>query len=194
MPHWPPVQTLTGPPRTSAWPLVASVIGALSLVVVGCAGQVQQDSATPGSSAEVGPLEPSEPFGLTSVTLRSADGEAEVPVPVYDAFEPGTRQRGLMGREELPAGTGMVFRFPAEHTGGFWMKNTLIPLSIAYLDEQGSVLAVMDMEPCTYDPCPSYDPKLAYTATLEVNQGFFDEVGLQTGWQVDIPGDLPPAT
>lgn len=145
-------------------------------------------------AATPAPLQASEPFGLTTVTLRAPDGDDAVAVPSYDAFEPETRQRGLMHRESLPAGAGMVFRFPAEHRGGFWMRNTLIPLSIAYFAADGEVLAVMDMPPCTQDPCPSYDPGVAYSGALEVNRGFFDEIGLTPGWRVEVPEDLPPAS
>jgi hypothetical protein len=86
----------------------------------------------------------------------------------------------------------MVFRFPAEHQGGFWMRNTLIPLSIAYFDRSGTVVATMDMEPCRQDPCPSYRPRARYRGALEVNQGFFDEIGLRKGWRVELPFGLPP--
>lgn len=159
----------------------------LLLLAVACS-----QGTNPSASLTTAPtLEPSEPFGVTSVTLRAPDGNEAIEVPVYDAFEPAARQRGLMERAELAAGAGMVFRFPSEHSGGFWMKNTLLPLSIAYFDADGTVLAVMDMPPCTQDPCPSYDPQIAYSGALEVNRGFFDEIGLSPGWRVDLPQDLP---
>ena len=147
----------------------------------------------PAPHGPAGRLEPSEPFGLATLALRPPGDGAAVRVPVYDAFEPDTRQRGLMHREELPAGTGMVFRFPEAHSGGFWMKNTLIPLSIAFFDSTGEVLAVLDMEPCSQDPCPSYDPDVTYAGALEVNRGFFTEIGLTPGWRIDLPSQLPPA-
>ena len=155
----------------------------------GCTAGTQGGTAP---APTVGPLEPSEPFGLTTVTLRAPGGGDSLEVPAYDAFAPETRQRGLMHREELPAGAGMVFRFPAERDGGFWMKNTLIPLSIAYFDERGEIVAVLDMEPCTADPCPSYDPGVGYSGALEVNRGFFDDAGVTPGWSVELPAGLPP--
>src|SRR5687768_8163659 len=128
---------------------------ALATVVLGCSGGA--DGATaPAPTPAPASLEHSEPFGVTTVVLRAPDGGDAVDMPVYDAFEPETRQRGLMEREELPGNAGMVFRFPADHRGGFWMKNTLIPLSIAYFAASGEVLKVMDMRACTADPCPSY--------------------------------------
>src|SRR5690606_31223996 len=141
----------------------------------GAAAATEEAPTDGGGSAPsegIGPLEPSEPFGLTQITLRSPEGDG-TDVPVYVADDPQTRQRGLMFREELPAGTGMIFVFPGETTGGFWMANTLIPLSIAFYDADGTVVAVLDMEPCTEEDlndCPSYEPGVPYHGALEVNQ------------------------
>lgn len=135
-------------------------------------------------------LPPTERFPTRQVVLES--GDTRVPLAVHVAADPEARRRGLMGRENLPDQAGMLFLFPEEHTGGFWMKNTLIPLSIAYFDADGRVRRVLDMEPCEADPCPSYDPEVAYHGALEVNQGAFDELGLDgTDWRVRLPEDLP---
>jgi hypothetical protein len=48
------------------------------------------------------------------------------------------------------------------------------------------------MEPCDADPCPSYPPDAPYRGALEVNQGFFAELGLEPSWRVELPGGLPP--
>jgi uncharacterized membrane protein (UPF0127 family) len=61
------------------------------------------------------------------------------------------------------------------------MKNTLIPLSIAFLDADGRILRILDMEPCEADPCPLYPPGVAYTSALEVNQGAFERWGVEVG-------------
>lgn len=141
-----------------------------------------------GDPAEV--LPPTEQFPTRQVVLESDD--ARVPLAVHVAADSEARRQGLMGREHLPDRAGMLFLFPEEHTGGFWMKNTLIPLSIAYFDADGRVRRVLDMEPCEADPCPSYDPEVAYHGALEVNQGAFEELGLDgTGWRVRLPEDLP---
>lgn len=167
---------------------VATVAVVLAVLASGCAGDVPKaDQAPVGSEF---PLAPSEPFGRTTVTLRAGDG-ATVRVPAYDAFTGDTRQRGLMFRESLPQGTGMVFRMPSDRTGGFWMKDTLIPLSIAFFTSDGAVVDVLDMEPCPSEPCPSYPPGGAYRFALEVNQGYFSEIGLGSGWRIELPADLP---
>lgn len=166
--------------------------GVLLAALVACgSGEPAGPAATP---AAVGPLKPSEPFGLTAVTLRAPKDGVALSVPVYDAHTPDTRRRGLMGRKRLPPRTGMVFRFPEDRTGGFWMKDTLIPLSIAYFDRSGVVVAVRDMKPCRQDPCPSYRPDARYRGALEVNQGYLAEVGVEKGWRVELPPGLPPPT
>lgn len=143
----------------------------------------------PPHDDDPGALEPSEPYGLATVTVT--DGATSVRIPVYVAATDEARRRGLMFREHLPDGTGMIFLFPGERTGGFWMRNTLIPLSIAFYGEDGDVRAVLDMDPCTADPCTVYDPGVSYVGAIEVNQGFFDEIGLDTSWTVELPEDLP---
>ncbi|MEX0658088.1 MAG: DUF192 domain-containing protein [Egibacteraceae bacterium] len=138
-------------------------------------------------------LEPLPPFSRSSVIL-DPDG-VHVPKPVYVADTPDLRQQGLMGVEELPQEAGMLFMFPDDRTGGFWMRDTLIPLSIAFLAEDGTVLAILDMDPCEADPCPVHDPGVAYRAALEVNQGRFADLGLgEPGWRVAIPATLGPGT
>ncbi len=167
-----------------------AVLVVLAVACVACGSPPAQTANT--TPPAVGPLRPSEPFGLTSVTLRDPNGTTALALPVYDAFTPAARQRGLMHRKRLPRQAGMVFRFPEDHRGGFWMKNTLIPLSIAFFDAGGKVVAVLDMPPCKADPCPSYDPKVTYRGAVEVNRGFFDDVGLRRGWRIELPFGLPP--
>jgi uncharacterized protein len=78
-----------------------------------------------------------------------------------------------MKRTSLPANEGMVFLFGPDYRGSFWMKDTKIPLSIAFYAADGRILRILDMEPCTRDPCKLYDPNVAYRGALEVNRGSF---------------------
>ena len=152
-------------------------------------------SASASVSPSAPPLQPSEPFDRTLVVL--SDGDDEVELPVYDAAGPAARQRGLMEREDLPDGTGMVFRFPEETSGAFWMWQTPLPLSIAFFDADGAIVALLDMQPCLQPPsseCPRYDPGASYVGALEVEQGTFDELGVDESWTVEVPGELPPAS
>jgi uncharacterized membrane protein (UPF0127 family) len=105
----------------------------------------------------------------------------EVTVHVEVADTQAERARGLMGRRELQDDAGMVFVFPTDSTSAFWMKDTLIPLSIAFYDERGTIVRILDMEPCTRDPCVLYDPEASYRGALEVNRGAFERWGVREG-------------
>jgi uncharacterized protein len=105
----------------------------------------------------------------------------EVTVHVEVADTQAERARGLMGRRELQEDAGMVFVFPTDSTSAFWMKDTLIPLSIAFYDERGTIVRILDMEPCTRDLCVLYDPEASYRGALEVNRGAFERWGVREG-------------
>lgn len=120
----------------------------------------------------------------------------EISVEIADA--PEERQRGLMGRESLPEDAGMVFLHAEPVTSGFWMKDTLIPLSVAFWDESETILQILDMEPCRTDQCTIYTPGAPWVGAVEVNQGFFEKHGIGVGTAVSLegyrgPGDEPPA-
>jgi uncharacterized membrane protein (UPF0127 family) len=110
-----------------------------------------------------------------------ATGAGQVVVDVEVADTGSERQRGLMGRGFLDADAGMVFVFPRTTGAPFWMKDTLIPLSIAFYDADGRILRILDMEPCRRDPCPLYSPGVAYRGALEVNRGAFERWGVEEG-------------
>jgi uncharacterized protein len=131
-----------------------------------------ETAAPPTTTAE-------EPEGPV-VLIRTERGE-EVSVAVEVADTQEEREVGLMHRESLPEDAGMIFLFEEEITGGFWMKNTLIPLSIAFAGADGEILRILDMEPCEADPCEIYDPGVAYASALEVKQGAFASWGVEEG-------------
>ncbi|KKM61697.1 hypothetical protein LCGC14_1529160, partial [marine sediment metagenome] len=101
------------------------------------------------------------------------------------------RGRGLMDREELPEDGGMLFVFLGDTQAAFWMKDTLIPLSIAFIAADGTILDVQDMEPLSED---AHRPPEPYRYALEVNQGWFREHGLGRGDRVEIPDSGSGAT
>jgi uncharacterized membrane protein (UPF0127 family) len=113
------------------------------------------------------------------VVIQTKADEVNVHVEVADSRT--ERERGLMGRRELPDDAGMVFVFPTDSTSAFWMKDTLIPLSIAFYDESGRIVRILDMEPCRRDPCALYDPEASYRGALEVNRGAFERWGVGKG-------------
>jgi uncharacterized membrane protein (UPF0127 family) len=118
--------------------------------------------------------------------IQTSDGEVAVEVEIADNGD--ERARGLMGRTELDPDSGMLFVFQNDVSGAFWMKNTLIPLSIAFYAEDGRIVKILDMEPCRGDPCRLYDPGVSYRGALEVNQGAFDRWNVREGDRVRVEG------
>lgn len=112
----------------------------------------------------------------TTVTL--ADGALTIAAKVADDGE--RRAQGLMRVPALPDDAGMLFLFEGPRQGGFWMKDTLVPLDIAYLRD-GAIVSVRQMEPCTSEPCEIYEPGTSYDAALEVRQGLLAEAGVDVG-------------
>src|SRR5215203_7432784 len=90
-----------------------------------------------------------------------------------------------MVREALAEDAGMLFIFDQEQPLSFWMKDTLIPLSIAYIDGSGTIVDIQDMQPLDETLHPSATPA---RYALEVNQGFFGERGVTVGDTVELPG------
>src|SRR5437660_10031753 len=86
-----------------------------------------------------------------------------------------------MGRERLAADAGMAFLFDGPTTVGFWMKDTLIPLDIAYWESGGRIVAILHMTPCRSGPCRLYAPGRAYVGAVEANRGFFTRHGVGPG-------------
>lgn len=124
-------------------------------------------------------------FPTGQATMTSVTNGTSIPVEIADTSE--LRAFGLMYKRHLGADTGMAFEYPTEGDyGGFWMKNTLIPLSIAFYDVQGTIVRILDMEPCEADPCPTYDPQATYRGALEVNQGAFDRWNIEEGDRIVI--------
>jgi uncharacterized membrane protein (UPF0127 family) len=80
----------------------------------------------------------------------------------------------------------MVFRYSEDTRRWFWMKGTLIPLSIAFVDARERIVRILDMVPCRADPCPRYEPEVAYRSALEVNRGAFERWGVSVGDRVTI--------
>jgi uncharacterized membrane protein (UPF0127 family) len=88
------------------------------------------------------------------------------------ARTPEEQAQGLMYRESLPEKAGMIFLFSDNGVHRFWMKNTMIPLDMIWMDPSGKVLFVSaDTPPCKADPCPSYGPDSPASQVLEIAGG-----------------------
>lgn len=100
------------------------------------------------------------------------------------AATPQERQRGLMERESLEKNSGMIFVFETEQPVSFWMKNTSIPLSIAYINKHGVILEIYNLEPYSIDSIQSKRSSIKYA--LEVNRGYFKDMGIVPGDKIDL--------
>jgi|GEM_PF-901082 len=106
---------------------------------------------------------------------------------------PDKRSKGLMFRQSMASDRGMLFLFPEAGNFSFWMKNTLIPLDILWLDESGTILHLESNVPiCTRkdDECQKYQSPHKSSQVLELNAGMAEKLGLAVGSQLKV--DLPP--
>ena len=125
------------------------------------------------------------------VVVVTAAG-ARLPVTVELARSDEERTRGLMYRRELAPEAGMLFFFSESEERAFWMKNTLIPLDMIWVDEQQRVVAIREAVPCTADPCPNYDPGAVAAYVVELNRGTAKRHGLAVGAKLVFRGIPEP--
>ena len=122
-------------------------------------------------------------FFLALLSILSAAeiqiGDEVLLVEIADTHE--SRARGLMDRTELLDGHGMLFVYQKPERLVFWMKNTLIPLSIAFFDEERTLLNVLDMDPPIGKTLIRYRSRAPALYALEVPQGWFEEHGIGPG-------------
>lgn len=110
-------------------------------------------------------------------------------VQVEIASDDATRAQGLMFRDHVRPGTGMIFLFPQDGNYPFWMKNTLVPLDMIWIDQQKRIAAVKhDVPPCQADPCASYDPQAVARYVLEVAAGVAKQHRLEKGATLRFEG------
>ncbi|WP_025917117.1 DUF192 domain-containing protein [Herminiimonas sp. CN] len=126
--------------------------------------------ATPGHAQQV------QKFRSTTLTAGMYVIKAEV------AANEAERQQGLMFREKMANNEGMIFDFEAPAGVCMWMKNTLIPLSVAFIDSNGKIVNIEDMQPQTTN---SHCAKKAVRFALEMNQGWFKQKNIKPGSVID---------
>jgi uncharacterized membrane protein (UPF0127 family) len=111
------------------------------------------------------------------------------PVRVELAADNETRAQGLMFRDRVAEGTGMLFLFTETGDYPFWMKNTLVPLDMIWLDDQKRIAAIIpDVPPCKADPCSSYPPNAPARYVLELGAGEAKKHGLAVGQTLRYEG------
>jgi uncharacterized membrane protein (UPF0127 family) len=123
---------------------------------------------------------------IASLTIQTTAGA--VRLTVWVAQSDRARARGLMGRRHLDPNAGMAFLFERPSDGPFWMKDTLIPLSIAFWGPDRRIVAVLEMMPCQADPCPNYYPRVMYVGAVEATGGYFAAHAVRVGDPVALSG------
>ena len=117
----------------------------------------------------------------STVTFQDQAAMSASTLNVEVADSPSERRRGLMNVESLPSDAGMAFVFEEPTHTTFWMKDTLIPLSVAFVGEDDVVIGVRDMQPCDADPCPTYGVDRPFVLAVEANLGWFADHAIGPG-------------
>lgn len=103
------------------------------------------------------------------------------------ADTPDRRERGYMFRREIGEGDAMIFVFPEDDVHSFWMKNTLVPLDMIWMDDDFTVIHIeASAPPCKADPCPGFGPPRKSRYVLEVKGGIVGREGLKIGDRMGI--------
>ena len=162
---------------------------ALALLLAGCGGvpaNSDTGSQEAGATSQATGETTSSSSALSTLVIETSGGkQVEVRVEVADNVV--EQAKGLMYRKELGGDRGMLFVYPDERVLSFWMRNTLIPLSVAYIDSEGRIVDIQDMKPLDDEP-PHYRSSEPAQYALEVNQGFFERTGVKVGDHAEVPG------
>ncbi len=161
-------------PGSSGAPAALSATGGDTSTDVG--------SAAVGEDSPVVTRTPLTGFGETLITVHTSDGDLEWCLLLAET--PTQRARGLMEVTDPALGgyDGMLFRYDADVSEAYWMRNTPMALSIAFLSSQGSLVSTADMAPCADRPdCRNYPAAGPYRTAIEVPQGGLDHLGIVGG-------------
>lgn len=160
------------------WWLLAGVVAVATACGAGngagTGGEAGNSNATPAAGGQEATRPPP---GVAWVVFGADTVVAEV------ASLPAQRERGLMHRDSLPDGTGMLFLFPTTEERSFWMRDTHIALDLAFFDEAYTILAIKRMQPLDETLIGSDAPT---AMALEVRQGWFHDRGIEVGARAKV--------
>jgi uncharacterized protein len=168
------------------------IVVVIAVLLTSCSGPQadpdtgsQKSPQSSGTTAAGKQETTSGPSGLSTLVIDASRGK-EVEVRVEVADDLAEQAKGLMDRTALGESRGMLFVYPEERELSFWMKNTLIPLSIAFIDSERRIIDIQAMKPLDDKP-PHYVSAEPAQYALEINQGFFEERGVKVGDRVELP-------
>ena len=174
--------------------LTARATGALLAVVALPSTVAACGGSSPAGTQAVGGAGQPQGFGLVAAEVTAADGEV-CQLCLWLAETAEQRSRGLMGVTDLGPADGMLFRYASPSTGTYWMRDTPMPLSIAFFAD-GTFVSSADMTPCLGDAvtgCPRYPAAGPFTAAVEVPTGQLAELGIAAGSQLEVLDTPCPA-
>ena len=125
-----------------------------------------------------------EKTNVKPIKINNGNDEIIINAEVVD--KPADMEKGLMFRESPGENEGMLFVFEEEGKYSFWMKNTLIPLDMIFIDAGGKIVGIESAVPCEKDQCPTYDPAENHLYVLEANGGFAEKNGIRIGDMINL--------
>jgi uncharacterized membrane protein (UPF0127 family) len=172
--------------RRSAWTVV--VLGVLAFLIVGANRPANPYLLPPDGRLTARGL---PGFATARLVVTAGYGlHADTGACALVASTPAQQSVGLMGQTSLQGFAGMLFRFASPTETSFYMKDTVIPLTVAWFGPDGSYLVSVDMQPCptTQSICPTYGPGVPYQLALEVPRGKLGSLGIGPGSVLHLGG------
>jgi uncharacterized membrane protein (UPF0127 family) len=178
--------------RLLRWAIVALLaVGALAFVAVG-ANQPADPTLRPAEGQVSLNRTPFGDFGEIGFRIEGGAANAAAVRCALLAETAAQQARGLMERTDIGGYDGMLFRFSADSNSSFFMKDTPLPLSIAFFDAGGQFVSTADMAPCIHQAsCPTYAAARPYRFALEVPQGALPRLGIGPGTRLVTTGACP---
>lgn len=170
---------------------LAVFTASLAYALPGCGGSEQTTappavSATGASQAQAGGAEARVIFERSDNSKIQGDDNREDPFLIVEVARTTQQQaRGLMQRDSLAADHGMIFVYQGTVTTAFWMKNTYIPLSIAFVSSEHRIVDIQDMDPRSE---VLHHPAQPYRYAIEANRGFYENNGIRVGDSIRLEG------